>query len=606
MDTWVTNEPFAGVFTLRRKNVWYSVKDGNWSDPNTWMSNALDKKLIYTPQAGDDVYINHTVSFDGAITTTTSINNLFISGKLTATSGSKTLNVNGNLQATGYLDFTGALGFVLSLNGLFNSVIYSNFTGGTATINFGSSYNDQSVLNLPYTNLSTSGNIGTKYMISDLTISGSFSPNSNFECGAYNLTVNGVATLGVTGQPGKFTKNSSTGSLLFIGNCDVEGLVDLSTGNSNVECRGGLNIHTFGFTAGSGTWTFSTNNQTISCSAWLGGTWNGNIVVSGAITVTLTGNTFQTNGTINGTVSGSTFNNNGTLYIGYNHTPMSTGVFNYKNTTTSTLGYVFNGNYTLPYTNYAGLFIGGSGTKSQGAATTVNYNMVIGGGNPGSTFDCAGFDLDVKGTFTCYDAFLASSFCNITFEALATFSNGSFTSLVVDLRTGNPNVEFRNGVYFHVYSIYSGTGTWKFSTNNQTIDFNVINGGALACNWLISGAITVTHIDGGTAKPGITGTLNGDNALSTFDCRGVLQYQNATAPMTTGKLYCNQAANTFFYNLAGNQDVQVPSDPTPGYKNLTLAGSGAKRLLGNVSVKGIYTLTGPATLNNNGFSLTNP
>jgi len=77
--------------------------------------------------------------------------------------------------------------------------------------------------------------------------------------------------------------------------------------------------------------------------------------------------------------------------------------------------------------------------------------------------------------------------------------------------------------------------------------------------------------------------------------------------MQTGMLYCNQAANTFEYVLAGNQDIQTPSDPTtPGYKNLTLDGSGAKTLLGNVSVKGTYTLTSPATLNTNGFALTNP
>jgi|GEM_PF-4806972 len=36
----------------RRKNVWYSVKDGNWSDPNTWMSNALDRRNVTMPQAG--------------------------------------------------------------------------------------------------------------------------------------------------------------------------------------------------------------------------------------------------------------------------------------------------------------------------------------------------------------------------------------------------------------------------------------------------------------------------------------------------------------------------------------------------------------------------
>lgn len=76
--------------------------------------------------------------------------------------------------------------------------------------------------------------------------------------------------------------------------------------------------------------------------------------------------------------------------------------------------------------------------------------------------------------------------------------------------------------------------------------------------------------------------------------------------MSTGKLYCNQAANTFVYGLGGNQDITVPSDSTPGYQNLILQGSGAKRLLGNVSVKDTYALTSQATLNTNRFALANP
>ncbi|MBV8388385.1 MAG: hypothetical protein JO080_01145 [Mucilaginibacter sp.] len=600
----VNTSPFH-VMLQRRNNVWYSVKDGNWEDPNVWMSNGLDKRIITVPQSGDTVYICHTVNFDGAVLSNTIINDLFILGKLTASNNSQTLTLNGNLYASGFIDFTGS-NITLNLNGVVNSAIYSNFIAGNSTINFGAINNDQFILNLPYKNLSTSG--AQKYMASDLTIAGTFSPQSNFECGAYNLTVNGASTIGTTGQPGKFTKNSSTGSLLFIGNADFEGLTDLSVGNPTVECRGGINIHTFSFTAGSGTWTFSTNNQTISCSAWLGGTWNGNILVSGAITVTLTGGTFQTNGTINGTAAGSTFNNNGVLWIGYNHTPMVTGVFNYQNTASSTLGYVFNGNYTLPYTSYANLFIGGNtGIKSLGAATIVNQSLVIGyNGFNGSVLDCAGNNLDVKGAFTCYDGFLASAFSNITFEGAARFDHGGSPANVVDLRTGNPNVEFRAGLTVSVYSAYTGTGTFKFTTANQNLDFSIVNGGALACNWLISGAITVTLLDGASNNPAATGTINGDNASSTFDCRGYFQYQNATAPMTTGKLYCNQATNTFLYSASGNQDIQVPSDPIPGYKNLTLSGSGAKRLLGNVSVKGTYTLTSPATLNSNGFSLTNP
>lgn len=287
---------------------------------------------------------------------------------------------------------------------------------------------------------------------------------------------------------------------------------------------------------------------------------------------------------------------------------MSIGVFNYKNTVSSTLGYVFNGNFILPYSSYANLFIGGnSGTKSLSGSTIVNQTLVVGSnGFNGSILDCAGYDLDVKGAFTCYDSLIASSFCNIIFEGAARFDHGSNTSTVVDLRIGNPNIEFRAGLTFSVYGAYTGTGIFKFTTANQNLDFSIINGGTFDCNWLISGTITVTHLHGGTNMPAVIGTINGDNGSSTLDCRGYLQYQNATPPMTIGKLHCNQAVNTFIYSASGNQDIQIPSDPTPGYQNLTLNGSGVKRLLGNVSVKGLYILTSLATLNSNGFSLTNP
>ncbi len=159
----------------------------------------------------------------------------------------------------------------------------------------------------------------------------------------------------------------------------------------------------------------------------------------------------------------------------------------------------------------------------------------------------------------------------------------------------------------HASVCYTGTGTFKFSTNNQNIGFSAYNGGVCAAEFLISGAITVTFISSPAIGVVSSGILNGDNASSTFVNKAIFSYANAQEPMQTGKLYCNQAANTFNYNLSGNQNIQVLSDPTnPGYYNLTLSGSGAKTLLGNVSVKNTYTLTSPATLNSNGYALTTP
>jgi hypothetical protein len=125
-------------------------------------------------------------------------------------------------------------------------------------------------------------------------------------------------------------------------------------------------------------------------------------------------------------------------------------------------------------------------------------------------------------------------------------------------------------------------------------------------NLEVSNSRTNTGLNSTTGGIQTTGTINGADGTAIFDNRSVCNYQNATAPMVTGKLYCNQATNTFIYGFGGNQDITVPSDPTPGYQNLTLNGSGIKRLFGNVSVKSVYTLTSPATLNSNGFGLTNP
>jgi len=591
----VSTSPFY-LFLLRKTNVWYSCKDGNWSDPNTWLSNALDRKIVLTPQVGDTVYVNHVVTMDVA---TIHIKNIYISGTLLATaSPAVSITIDGDCQVSGSGLISLPFQFHnLILNGYNNIISAAGFNAGSFSTVTYNAILDQPILNIPYNNLATQ-NTGKKYQIDNVTVGGTFNQQSNYECGNYNLTVNGTSAIGTVGAF-TFSKNGP-GNILFVGNVEFQGATDLSAGNPNVEFRGGFDIHTFSFISGTGNVTFSTNSQTLSCSAFLGGVWNAPIIVQGAITVTLTGGTFTANSTINGTVSDSTFDNNGILYLAYNSTPMSTGVFNYQNTTSSTLGYVFNGAATLPYSSYANLVIAGTGIKSLGANASIAQSLTISSG----IMDCAGYNLSVSTTFTCSGDFRATSFSSLLFVGFVQINTGLSSGF--DLRTGNPNVEFRGGFDVHASQCYTGTGTFTFTTNNQAMGFSAFNGGLCSANFLVSGAITVTF-SGGAVVPNSTGTLNGDNANSVFVMgSGSFDYCNATAPMVTGKIYCNQAANTFIYGLTGGQDITPPSDPTPGYKNLTLNGSGAKRLLGNVSVKGIYTLTSAATLNSNGFALTNP
>jgi hypothetical protein len=70
--------------------------------------------------------------------------------------------------------------------------------------------------------------------------------------------------------------------------------------------------------------------------------------------------------------------------------------------------------------------------------------------------------------------------------------------------------------------------------------------------------------------------------------------------MATGILDTSTNLNTWIYG-SGSQDVKGNI-----YRNLTFNGGGTKTLQGNVSVQNTYTLISPATVNLNGFALTNP
>lgn len=69
--------------------------------------------------------------------------------------------------------------------------------------------------------------------------------------------------------------------------------------------------------------------------------------------------------------------------------------------------------------------------------------------------------------------------------------------------------------------------------------------------------------------------------------------------MQTGVLICTDPA-TFEYGSL-NQDIYPMT-----YYNLSLEGCGTKKLPGNVNVANTYTITSPATLDTNGYALTNP
>lgn len=576
----------------RRKNTWYSVKDGNWTDRSVWISNEI-KRYDYPgqdiatpifPQVGDDVYINHAVTINttlnnGAIT----LNNLYVSGSLLNNSSAvRTITINGDIQATGTVDLTSTT-FTLVLKGVNNYI--NNFVSSTTSTVTYARVGDQNIMDLSYRNLNIQG-IGTKYVQANTTITGNLviGASAKIEIGTYDFTVNGTTSMSTA----TFSKTGA-GALVFIGNLSADNGTFTLSGNPTVETRGGVSLQVATITSGTGTWSFTTNSQTVTCSAGIK-QFSGPVIVSGAITVTLTGTSaMQINDSLNGDNAGSAFVNKGLLYMNTSTAPMTTGSID-KDNFANTMGYVMNGSFTIPYTAYSSLFVSGTGTKTLSGNTTLSANLSASGSG---TLDISSYNLTVTGTTIISSATLtkSSGTGNTIFIGLLTISNATWS-----FNTGSPATELRAGWTFNGTNTFSVLGTLTFTTNNQTVTGTTAT---IAANLLISGAITITN----TGTLIITGTIDGNNASSTIDNRFAMDYKNATMPMVTGVLQCDAAANTWKYNLTGAQNVKGGT-----YRTIEFGGSGVKTLQGNVIINttagGSQSTTGTASVNLNGFTIT--
>ena len=618
MEIAVSSSP-AHIMMTRRKNTWYTIRDGNWSDPHIWMSNALAKKNITYPQPGDDVYINHNVDYNNSVNPNylfnNSINNLFISGKLTAVNGGNQNNliIKGNLQCTGIIDFTTAGAIIkLSLMGTNNFV--NNFYAGTQSYIIYNGVSDQPIMPLIYCFLQID-NGGKTYLTGDLNITNTFQlsvGSGTLEIGPFNYNSvpisNIYGTLSKNSSSGFVnfailnvdTVGSSTGSITFTGNP----IVNMS-GNFTGDLRAGVNFGTNTINILTNqTWTINGNGNIAVP------TGSGSVLIASGKTLTITGNSLGNgsasggwinNGIINGVDDSSVLNINAVYGYGNSNTAMSTGVFNYNHSGIACIQVQSGVNLTLPMTSFYDMVILGNATLS--GDTIVTRNLVLSLGS--SSLQMSTYNFTCNGTVSYSGSLLKSGSGIVNFNNLSPQNGLGSVSF-----TGNPTVNLSGNF---IGDVRAGA---NFGTNPINIIANLSLGLSIGGNvypntnigLLIGSGITLINIGISSTFGGLgtTGIINGVDSTSVFDNRSIVNYQNAQQPMQSGKLYCNQAANTFIYGLAGNQDVTPPSDSTPGYQNLTLNNSGAKRLLGNVSVKGVYTLTSPATLNSNGFSLTNP
>jgi hypothetical protein len=461
-------------------------------------------------------------------------------------------------------------------------------------------------------NLTISGT-GTKTLSVNTTLNGNLNvATSTFEMSTYNLNVNGT-TFCQTG----ILKKSGAGNVLFVGLISITGqfaanVLDFTGGNPNVEVRNGI-ANPFGnigsFKSGTGTWSFTTNSQALGSGAYSSTMYfDGPVIIGSGVTLTVNTPLVVI---LNNSITGATgiLINKSTIYLNNSsHPTFSVGTVDFT-TNANTIGYTFNGDYTIPYTSLYSLYIEGTGTKYTSANTTLLGGLTFAGTGK---LDLTTYNLTVTGT-TFFNGngggLFKTGAGSVLFIGLITTAYQAYT---FDFTGGNPNVEVRGGMSMNSQggtTFKSGTGTWSFTTNNQSFGQTVYGGTYIFNgNVFIGNGITLTY-SGNSYNIYIYGTLNGGDASSKFllgtGSNLVTYYYNATQPMVTGILDTSTNLNTWIYGN-GNQDIK--GNTTAGqfqqYRNLTLNGGGTKTLQGNINVQNTYTLTAPAILDLNGYTKT--
>ena len=583
---------------------------------------------------GDVASGQNTITFDSPMligsgvslrigTNTTNYSNLQISKYINGVSSSSAIVNVGNIvfvskEAAETSMSTGSFDFTSSINTVTYGSIASNYSATIPT-----RFNT-------FRNLSISG-AGIKTLGTSSYVSGAFTINAGtFNNVSSSITISGSTLVNSYGT----WINTGTGSIKFIGPVRFgtaftdRGSMNFTGGNPNVEVQNGVYFNTsYGeyYQPGRGTWTFSTNNQNVFVNGGAQTIEFNNIIVSGAIalctTASILGSTgpgvIQISGSLNGTEANSKFvvGLDSFLYLNTLTPPMITGSLD-TSSYYHTLGYVYNGNQTVPYSAYKTVYITGNATKSLAQNTVINNDLHVDGFFPmyySTKFDNKNYSLVVSGsTLVSHNATIINTGGgSLTFIGRLRFGTAFTDGGIIDFTVGNPNVELRNGLFFnrgYNTTFYPGTGSYAFSTNNQQL--YSIGGNTVAFrNIVISGSIALTmssSLDFGySALVSINGGINGTEANSKLinGNNSSVYYNAPQIPMLTGSIdFSSSLSNTFIYN-SGSQNVKGGV-----YRNLTFL-NGLKTLQGNVSVLGTFSTGSGATsgsFNLNGFTLTNP
>jgi len=466
-------------------------------------------------------------------------------------------------------EFVAPPSFNLTGNFINNGVAEPTFQAGTGTVTFsGVTQSIGGSTPTTFHHVTTSGStvVTTNRKT---TINGNLliADGTTFNVGGFDLTVNGTTTIG-GGSSGILNFTSTTGTKIFAGHIAVSsGAIWENTIGENIFLNGGITNNVNGiFTAGSGTYNFEINSQSID------GTMSmSNIDIKTGIILTNNG-TLTVNTSLSG-LGGFVQGSNATLNVGGTTTVTSFNAANSGNT----VNYI-GGAQSVKGVNYVNL--GLSGTDLSHVKTLSNGTSSISG------------NFSISGLTTTTTTTNITIGGNLTLTDGATFTMAGDAVTVTGNTTIGPNSKliFSSVVGAKTFSgLVTVNGTWDNTAGEDvTIQSGITNNGT--CN-TGSGILSVT----GTFEQGANSVLN---------LGGTITFTTFTASATN---------NTVNYTGGAQTVIGV------NYVNLGFSGTGAKTLqAGTTTISGSVTLSGSAststvgdlTINGNlaispGTSLTN-
>ncbi|MEZ4972140.1 MAG: T9SS type A sorting domain-containing protein [Cyclobacteriaceae bacterium] len=617
-DTFFSGNGFITVTT--GASTYYSIASTDWSLPTTWSTTGFGgAPAASIPGAGDFVAIGGgrtvTVStavncmalfFDAgtSITNTLAISSgsLAVSGAITipqtVTSGSNVLNVGAGALTAGSLDFTSTTSgaghqLIISsgtatINGNVTGIgasstisfsgagllrlggsIFTSSTGTLATAS-GSTveYNggSQTIQALSYDNLTLSGS-GNKTLAATTTIGGNLliGNGSTFVVGGVTLVVVGNSVVN-----GTLSITSNAGNKTFTGLVTVNNTW-INSVNETVNFRGGI-TNNGTFTAGSGTYNFNTNSQTLTGTFVIP-----TVVVAGGAVVLTNSNSLTVSNSLGGSGRLSQAPNaildiGGSSTIGTITATAAGNQVSYTGTA-----------QTIHSNDYHHLTLSGSGVKTLQAGTNlINGNLLLSG--TATTTAVKGLTIGGSITIAAGTSFTAGAF---THNVAGDWSNsGTFTGTgsTINFNGGAQNIIGTSTAFNNLQ--LSGSGVKSLQAGITSIGGSLTLSGTastVAANGLsIGGSVDIglgTSFTAGAFTHNVGGnwTNNGlfDATGSTINFNGP-SGQNISGSATFNNLTINSAGTVALMsaqNLVGNLSLGATASFNAGAGLLTLISS---------------------------------